>query len=290
MMAEAVANQTTPEAAITAPVTELQKPVEEKISPKLQVLVQREKQALEIERRSKQSLADLTAREQQLAEREAKIKEFESLKEKDPMKALSLLGLSYQQMTDIALNDGSVPPEIQVKKVEEKLESYLKAQEAAKQELAESEKRQAAQREEKAIADFKSEIHTYIHSDPKQYELTKFEGLEEYVFLTIDEHFTRTINPETGVGQILSIKEAADKVESMLEKKYADAKKLTKFQAQTPPLVENVVKQQQFTTRPKQQRTLTNQLSATPSAVRPRPMTEQQRIDAVIANFAANRR
>jgi len=290
MMAEAVANQTTPEAVTPAPVVETQKPVDEKISPKLQVLVQREKQALDIERRAKQAEAAMTAREQQLAEREAKIKEFESLKEKDPMKALSLLGLSYQQMTDIALNDGSVPPEIQVKKVEEKLDSYLKAQEAAKQELAESEKRQAAQREEKAITDFKSEIHTYIHSDPKQYELTKFEGLEEYVFLTIDEHFTRTINPETGVGQILSIKEAADKVESMLEKKYADAKKLTKFQAQTPPLVENVVKQQQFTTRPKQQRTLTNQLSATPPAVRPRPMTEQQRIDAVIANFAANRR
>lgn len=289
-MAEAVANQTTPEAVTPAPVVETQKPVDEKISPKLQVLVQREKQALDIERRAKQAEAAMTAREQQLAEREAKIKEFESLKEKDPMKALSLLGLSYQQMTDIALNDGSVPPEIQVKKVEEKLDSYLKAQEAAKQELAESEKRQAAQREEKAITDFKSEIHTYIHSDPKQYELTKFEGLEEYVFLTIDEHFTRTINPETGVGQILSIKEAADKVESMLEKKYADAKKLTKFQAQTPPLVENVVKQQQFTTRPKQQRTLTNQLSATPPAVRPRPMTEQQRIDAVIANFAANRR
>lgn len=282
-MAEAVANQT--QAPIPPLVEGEVTPAvkDEKVSSKLHVLVQREKQAMERERIAKQKEAEFEVKARAFSDRESKISEFESLKSTNPMKALELLGLSYQDLTKVALQDGEIPAEVQVRKVEEKFDSYIKAQEAAELQRAEDSKRQAAQREEQVISDFKSEINTFVDSDPKKYELVKFEGLQDYIYLTIDEHYNRTVDPQTGIGKIMSIKDAADKVESMLEKKYEDAKKLEKFKTQAPSLASQVVKQQSFNIRPQQPRTLTNQQSATPTNARTRPLTDDERIAKAIA-------
>ena len=294
-MAEAVANQNSqqqtqpqnpPEQTLEAQgkVPEVR---DERVSSKLQVLVQREKQALEVERRAKLREADLEAKLKAFEERERKVSDFESLKTKDPMKALELLGLSYQDLTQTALNDGSVPPEIQVRKVEEKLDSYLKAQEAAERQRAEDAQKQAKQQEEKIISDFRAEINSFIDSDPKSYELIKFEGLTDLVYDIVDEHYSRTINPETGIGEILSIKDAADKLETQLEKKYNEAKKLSKLNTQpqqlASQLANHVVKPQTFTERPRAARTLTNQNSATPSKPITRTLTDDERIAKAVA-------
>jgi len=258
-----------------------------RVSNKFQALVQREKQALEVERRAKQTQADLDTRLKAFEEREKRVSDFESLKTKDPIKALELLGLSYQDLTQVALNDGSVPPEVQVRKVEEKLDTFLKSQEAAEKERAESAQRLAKQQEEKVISDFKGEINNHIESNQKDYEFIKFEGLQDIVYEIIDEHYNRTLNPDTGVGEIMNIKDAADKLEKQLEKKYEDAKKLQKFQAQpqqlAQKLAQNVAKPQVFKERPQAVRTLTNQLSATPAAPRTRPLTDQERVAKAVA-------
>lgn len=295
MMAEAVANQTTqqvqspvePTKALSEAIVATPPVKDERVSNKLQVLVQREKQALEKEQRAKQREAEIELKYKALTDRESKIEQFESLKSTDPMKALELLGLSYQDLTNTALNDGAVTPEIQVRKVEEKLDSYLKSQEAAERERAEAAQKQAKQNEERVITDFKKDISTFIDADPKQYELIKFEGMEEFIYLTIDEHYNRTVDPQTGIGKIMSIKEAADKVEAMLEKKYNDARKLTKFNIPnpTPKVAIEADKGQRITfqERPRVARTLTNQLSATPQQPRTRPLTDDQRIQKAIA-------
>src|ERR1041385_3839217 len=80
-----------------------------KVSGKLQLLIQREKAALERERAAK-------AQEAALAERLAKIDEFESVKKTNPRKALELLGLTYQDLTQAELNDGPINPEVANKK------------------------------------------------------------------------------------------------------------------------------------------------------------------------------
>jgi hypothetical protein len=255
---------------------------DDRVSQKLQVLVQREKRALEIEQRAKQSHEAAEQRAKSIADREAKITEFENLKKSNPLKALELLGLSYQDLTGIALNDGNIPPELQVKKVEEKLDSYVKAQEAAKLELAEQAKKQAADQEAKVIEDFKGSISSLIDSDPKKYEAIRFEGLQDYVFHTIEEHFLRT-------NEVMSISDAADKVETAIRKKYEDARKLEFLKTkEVPPLMQNVVKQQTFTPRP-QQRTLTNKLSATPLPKPTRPMSDEEKVRIAIANVMGRR-
>ena len=290
-MTEAVTQEEVSSDTISTPVTPaIPTQKEERISNKLQVLVQREKAALMREQIAKQKEAEFESKHKAFLEREAKLAEFENLKSTNPMKALELLGLSYQDLTQTALNDGSVPPEVQVRKVEEKFDSYIKAQQLAEQEKAETYKRQAQQQEEKVIGDFKAEITSFINADPKAYELIKFEGLEELIYDTIDENYNRTIDPQTGIGKIMSIKEAADKIETMLDKKYEDARKLDKFAKQTkaPQVAQAAISQIQFTERNKAvpQRTLNtlnNQMSATPAKPRTRPMTDDERVAKAVA-------
>jgi hypothetical protein len=287
MIAEAVANQNLPQKA--APETPVDQKateatsVKELISPKIQLLVQREKKALEIETRAKQREAGLLAKIKDLEEREKKISEFESMKSTNPMGALERMGLSYKDLTDVALNDGNVTPEIQVKKLEEKFESYLKSQEAAERDRHEQSQKAASANEERVVAEFKTSINQHIESDPKKYELIRFEGAQELVFDVIDEHYNKTIDPTTGKGKILSISEAADKVESFYKKKYEDAKKLEIFKQQVPQVPRfGAEKPQEFIARPKQ-RTLTNNLSATPAAPKTRALTDDERIAKAVA-------
>ena len=290
-MTEAVTQEEVSSDTPETPATPVNPVKEERISNKLQVLVQREKAALMREQIAKQKEAEFEAKHKAFLEREAKLAEFENLKSTNPMKALELLGLSYQDLTQTALNDGSVPPEVQVRKVEEKFDSYIKAQQLAEQEKAETAQRQAKQQEEKVIGDFKAEITSFINADPKTYELIKFEGLEELIYDTIDENYNRTIDPQTGIGKIMSIKEAADKIEAMLDKKYEDARKLEKFAKQTkaPQVAQAAIAHTQFVERNKAvqpQRTLNtlnNQMSATPAKPRTRPITDDERVQKAIA-------
>lgn len=259
-----------------------------KISSKLQVLMQREKAAFEAERRSKQSISDAEIRLKGISEREAKIQEFESLKTTNPLKALELLGLTYQDITNIALADGNVTPDIQIKKVNDKLDNLLKSQEADRERQLRDHELAQKNKEQEAETSFKSEINTFIEDNKSKYQLTHFEGEVGLVYDVIDEHYNRTINEATGVGQVMKIAEAADKVESWLEKKNDDRLKLDKVKSKLAPLPgqlnasQFLVKQERIPVQ-KQMRTLTNQQSATQSQPRTKMLTDDERIAKAIA-------
>lgn len=281
-------NPTTPNA------TEPQVPAakdtsKEKVAPSIQLLVQREKKAIELEQRARRSLADAEAKAQGLTAREAKIQEFENLKASgNYTKALELLGISYGELTNVQLNDGNLPPELQVKKVEEKLDSFLKSQEEAKRVQAEDLRRNAEAQEAQAVQEFKDSIKVHCESDSKKYELINFEGPQmiDMIYAVVDEHYNRTIDETTGKGQIMPASEAADRVEKWLrETKYAKATELDFFKTKlVPPQLKPEVKQE-LTFRPPQPRTptLTNNNSAIPAAPRARPRTDDERIAAAIA-------
>ncbi len=292
-MAETAVNQAPPASVLNPAAANPQgsapkEPVKtEKVAPSLQLLVQREKKALEIEQRAKRTQAEVEAKSQSLTAREAKIQEFENLKASgNYTKALELLGISYGDLTNVQLNDGQVTPELHVKKVEEKLDSFLKSQEEAKRVQAEESRRSAEAQEANAVLEFKESIKAHCESDAKKYELINFEGPQmiDMIYAVVDEHYERTIDPTTGKGQIMAAAEAADKVEKWLrETKYAKATELDFFKTKlVPPQVKPEAKQQ-MTFRPPQTRTLTNQQSATAPAPRTRPLTDDERIAKAIA-------
>lgn len=248
-----------------------------KLSPKLQILLSREKNAVERERAA-------NAKEAEIEAKLKRIEDFEAAKGTSPLKALELLGYSYEDLTKATLADGEVTPDVQIKKLDERLNSLVKNQEQALEREAEEAKKIAERQEQETITTFKSEIGTYVKEHGERYEFIEFDQAHELVYEVIDEHYNRTINADTGIGDVMTIATAADKVEEYLEKKYIKAKELKKVQAlmgarPTPPAPKPM--NPQFSQKPK---TLTNNMSATQTTPqRTKPITDEERIQKAIA-------
>lgn len=262
-------------------------PQETKVSSKLEILIKREQAALFRERLAKQREAEVEAKLQQLQERESRVKDFESAKG-NSKEALKQLGLNYDELTKSVLADGEIPPEVQIKKIEEKFDAFKTQKEQEEKQRADEAKLRAQEQEQRAITNFKTEIGSFLKDNASRYEFITFESQEELVFDVIDEHYNRTLNVETGIGKVMKINEAADKVEEFLEKKYNKAKELTKTKAlwgavPKAPLIEAA--KPQTSLRPPQ-KTLTNQLAArtqppaTPTTNR--MLTDEERVQKAI--------
>ncbi len=251
---------------------------DEKISGRLEVLIRREQAALNRERAADGKLKELEAKLK-------RIEEFEGAKG-NSKKALELLGLDYSQLTESLMKDGEIPPEVRIKEIESKFDAFKdeKQKEKEAQELRAKEYQEA--QTQRVIENFKGEITTYLSDNKTRYELIEFEGEQDLVFQVIDEHYNRTLNPDTGVGKVMSIAEAADKVEEHLEKKYNDSKKLSKVQtlwsAVPRGTLADAVKAE--TKRPSQKpQTLTNQMASHSTPQRKTVLTDDERIQKAIA-------
>lgn len=260
-------------------------PKKEAVSPKINALIRRERQALEREQNAKTSEAKLQAREEALKAREARVEEFETIKTTNPKKAREMLGLTYDQITQIELLDGQIPPEVQVKNVEDKLTKLTEEMRSKELATAEAQKVYQERQEEQAREEFQREIGSYLDTNAKEYQLIQFEGQQALVYAVIDEHYSRTVDEKTGVGKIMSIKEASDKVETHLKEKYKKAVELETvkgfFKAPEVPKPKFEV-ERPLMPRPKPQ-TLTNNMSAQPQRPRTSPLSDEERIAKAIA-------
>lgn len=271
----------------------------DKVSSKIEILIRREAQARAYEQRLKEEQAKFEQRLKEFEEKQNKYNEFESIK-KDPKKALSALGLTYDEITQAHLNDGELPPSVQIQKLREEIEQYKlqqKEAETLKEEKAAQEAKAKAQaQEQEVVENFKKEIATYVEDNSSRYEFIKFENELDLVYDVVDEYYTRTlaaaqkqfelgeITEDKVVGRVMSIKEAADKVEAHLEAKYNKAKELSKTKAlwgTIPKETQKQVVQEAKKTQPP--KTLTNQLSATAPVQKPKFRTDQERIQDAIA-------
>ena len=172
---------------------------------------------------------------------------------RDPIATLTELGLPYEKLTQLVLNDGKLSPDMQMQLIKEELESkHTSELDKLKQDIQQKELERAKQQEAQVLNNFKAELTEFVNSDPN-YELIQANNASAVVFNVIEEHYNNT-------GRILSNKEAADYVESHL---LEEARKLLKLKklgvaqqvaAQTPP-----TKPGSGLSKP----TLTNQAAAT---------------------------
>jgi hypothetical protein len=244
------------------------------VSTKLEMLLKREQAAMERERLAEQRERDVEAKLSKFAD-------FDSVKA-SPKKALEMLGLSYDELTQSMLQDGAIPPEAQIRKLDEKFEQFKTEQVKAEEQRLLDEKKNAEANEQKIISDFKGQITQYIKDNAQRYELTQFEEQQDLVFAVIDEQYTRTLDPATGIGKIMSIQEAADKVELFLEQKETKRKELNKIKTIWGVLPHQAQRNvQSQAPRPK---TLTNSLTATQAApVKRAPISDEERVQRAIA-------
>ena len=130
---------------------------------------------------------------------------------KDPLRALEDMGLSYDKLTELALNDGKLTPEMQMRLMREELEGdYRKKFEELENRLIEKEKSDEQRRYDDIQRGFQNEIEDFVESNADRYELIKANEANDIIYDVIEEHYNET-------GRILDIEEAAEAVENYLE-------------------------------------------------------------------------
>ncbi len=198
-MSEIAAAQVTPQAApavneappATAPAAEAAPAEVQASNDRTKAL--REKMARE--RESRQA-------ELKLREREAKIQEAEELLQlvkKDPFKFIEKGGISPDEFAQAALNYKAPTETDKLSGELQAMKAKLEAQEkqAQVQQLAQQEKHARAY------------IDDFVSENAKEFPLTKAAGLSNFVFETIQDHYTRT-------GEALDEEVAASEVETWL--------------------------------------------------------------------------
>lgn len=232
-----------------------------------------------LNRKERAANAKVKAAEARLAELEAKIaaaapvKSAEAPQEdlqtrllKDPFNTLKAQGLDFETLTKMALDDGRLTPELQMKIMREELRKEMQTefQEKYGKKIDEYEKRIAAedaqkqqQAEQQAIGEFKSQIKKEVEADKDSYELLLAEGDEgiDLVYNVIDAHYQET-------GKVLAKKDAAKFVEAELLEELSKSTKLSKVKK----LLEAEVQKTQASGKKPASPTLTNSMAQAQSS------------------------
>jgi len=198
-------------------------------SRKFAALSRKEKEVREREAEYERRIAELehkfTAKEPQ---KEPEIP-FDVQLRQNPLKALESVGLSYDKLTELALNDGKLTPEMQMKLMREELETDYKSKfEDLENRLVEKEKGLEEQRYEDIKLGFQNEIESFVNSNGEEYELIKANEANDVVYDVIEEHYNET-------GKILDIREAAQAVENYLEEEASKLLNLGKIRSKFNP-------------------------------------------------------
>jgi len=164
--------------------------------------------------------------EKQLAEYEQSNKEpeidWEHMLRNDPLRALEEAGLGYDKLTELALNDGRLTPDMQMKAMREELENdYQRKFEELEERLNVKEESEAESYYDSVQENFQDEIVGLVHSDPERFELVQASEADGLIYEVIEEHYNET-------GRVLEIEEAADAVESYLEEEAGKLMRLRK--------------------------------------------------------------
>ena len=198
-------------------------------SRKFAALSRKEKEVRAREAEYEQRIAEL---EQRFAAKEPQKEPeipFDVRLRQNPLKALESVGLSYDKLTELALNDGKLTPEMQMKLMREELETDYKSKfEDLENRLVEKEKGLEEQRYEDIKLGFQNEIESFVNSNGEEYELIKANDANDVVYEVIEEHYNET-------GKILDIKEAAEAVESYLEEEATKLLQLSKVRSKFNP-------------------------------------------------------
>lgn len=200
----------------------------ERFAAKFAALSRKEKEIRTREAAMQKQLADLEAKINSIKSQEEEITKFRNLPSRlkqEPLKVLEESGLSFQQLAEMVLNDGKPTQDMVMQEYEKKVMGKVQELE---QKLAEKEAKEAQERHEAALGQFKAQLTDFVNNNA-EYELIKANDAVEVVYELIEQHYAET-------QQILSNKEASDAVEEYLleeAKKLVDRDKVKKLL--TPP-------------------------------------------------------
>lgn len=156
---------------------------------------------------------------------------------KNPVEALKLLGVTYEELTEAQLRDGKPGPDLAVRALEEKLAKF-EADAAKKEQDREAAAKEAqSQSEKQLLARWHDTTAKWVLANADKYELVAALGYQHEVGKMIEEHYDAT-------GVQLPEAEVAAKLEKHLQDQQEPAvkdvfEKLTKtkwFQSRYAPV------------------------------------------------------
>lgn len=220
--------QANPDVKSPEPVIEKPKS-EDFLAPKFAALTRKEK---EIRAEAARIKAEREQIEQMRAEYESKSKSsvdaetsFKEKLRKNPLKTLSELGLTYEQLTEMQLNDQNPTPQMLMDQMRAELEAKMEEKYGKLTEgLKEKEEREAKEQYEAAVNGYKSELTQFIRQNSDTYELIVANNATELMFDTAQQFYKQT-------GKVPNNEELAKAVEEHLEEQANEILKLKKFQS-----------------------------------------------------------
>jgi hypothetical protein len=218
----------------------------------------------------------IAQREKQIAERE---RAWESEWKSSPLEALKRRNVTYQDLTNAALNDGKFAPEAEIKSVKEEIEQLRQEQADRERPALQQRQQMALAAEQQAIDGFKNKIAGAIESNKDKFELTHLYDAQDLVFQTVEEHFLRT--QRMGNPKILSVDEACELVEQYLEAEVErTATSSKKFQSKYSAIKAKEAEQKQGS---RSTTTLSNSLNSSAAPTLLSAATEDDRMKRALA-------
>lgn len=215
----------------------------------------------------------LTKREADLAAREERAKQFESIN--NPLEALKLKGWSYDDLTNFVLNNEKPTPDKEIQLVRSELQKIREEQAAEKQRQTEAQTKAHENELASAIDQFKSEVTSFVKSKADDYELINLFDQSGLVYDTIKQYY------ETN-QKLLSVKDGCDLVEKYLETKATKIAKAKKLQSVLTTQSKDSSETQSKTPNQAQSRTLTNNMTSSVPSMLP-AKTETDRLQRAMA-------
>lgn len=148
----------------------------------------------------------------------------------NPLQTLSEMGLDYDKLTQLALNDGKLTPDMQIELAKSEIEEkYSKKIEELENSLLEDKKSREQEKYNQVEQNFKADLTTFVNEN-SEYELIRANDAVSLVYEVIQDHYNETLSKFGEQGaEILDLKEASDAVEDYLleqAKKMMEAKKI----------------------------------------------------------------
>ena len=201
-------------------------------SRKFAALTRKEKEHREAVKAWETEKADMAAKLQQYEDAEraqAQTKEELPLNirlQRDPLGTLAEMGIGYDELTELAINDGKLTPEMQMKVLKDDItRSYEQQIKNLEERLNERDKQEEEAKYNTVVDNFKQEITEFIDTNSQEFSIIKSTGNEDLVYDVISEYYESE-------GKILDIADAAKEVEAHLNAQAEKILQIEKFASQ----------------------------------------------------------
>jgi hypothetical protein len=209
--------------------------IDDKLSSKFAALSRKEKairqQELQLKQQMQQWQQQLEAERQEKEKLKQEYEQYRTSMKNSPLQKLQEEGFSFEDLTNMQLNEQNPTPEMLIKRTKAELEQSYKSEiEALKRQIEETEKKKQEEAESRTVEQYKRQINDHISVNADKYEMITMNEASELVFEVAEQYYNQE-------GRLLSVEEAADYTEKYLEeeaRRLMNAKKLQQQLGQPP--------------------------------------------------------